>query len=103
MTNSEPKHVLEHTEAHFQSSTIGLDPKPEQYLDVLEDIRRRGAIMMGLAKSIEAAAAVRGTPKIALVSKPSILSTGTKESLDTFIRAMSIGQPQPGLQLTGAV
>jgi 2-methylaconitate cis-trans-isomerase PrpF len=77
------------------------------YLEHMESIRRVGAVMMGLASSTEAAAKVRGTPKLALVS-PAPVSAPTdspsKEDDESRIQvlAFSMGKPHPSLQLTGA-
>jgi 2-methylaconitate cis-trans-isomerase PrpF len=60
----------------------------------MELIRRAGAVAMGLATSTEAAAKVRGTPKLAVVS-PS-------QQSDIFVSAFSMQKPHPSLQLTGA-
>jgi len=77
------------------------------YLQHMESIRRVGAVMMGLAPSIEAAAKVRATPKLAILSTPSpqprIDSTGDAEKTpDIHVQAFSMGKPHPSLQLTGA-
>ena len=70
-------------------------------LEAVESIRKVGAVMMGLAENIEAAAKVRGTPKIALLSATP-KGTG-KDSADIRVAAFSMGQLHPSLQLTGAV
>ena len=77
------------------------------YLEQMESIRRVGAVMMGLAPSIEAAAKVRATPKLAILSTPSPQpktdSTGNAEKTpDIHVQAFSMGKPHPSLQLTGA-
>ncbi|KAL2106026.1 hypothetical protein VUR80DRAFT_7412 [Thermomyces stellatus] len=66
-------------------------------VEVAEAIRRRGAVLMGLAPNTEAAGLVRGTPKLAIVSKP-IRGEG-----DIQVQAYSMGKPHPSLQLTGGV
>ena len=76
------------------------------YLEHMESIRCAGAVMMGLAPSTEAAAKVRGTPKLALVSpappvEPSKTSMYSHE-LSIQVLAFSMGKPHPSLQLTGA-
>lgn len=80
-------------------------PGSEEWSETIEDIRRKGAVMMGLAGSIQDAAATRGTPKIMIVSSPT-----TSESLgklsstpDISVLSMSMGQVHPSVQLTGAV
>lgn len=64
----------------------------------LEFVRRQGAVLMGLAPSLDDAAQVRGTPKIAIVDKP---ADPTKS--DIRVLAYSMGKPHPSLQLTGGV
>jgi 2-methylaconitate cis-trans-isomerase PrpF len=66
--------------------------------EVIESIRQRGAVLMGLAGSLEDAAQVRGTPKIAIVNKPVDSSKS-----DIQVLAYSMGKPHPSLQLTGGV
>lgn len=70
------------------------------YLKHMESIRRAGAVMMGLAPNVEAAAKVRGTPKLAIASAPR--PDGSSEIPDIHIQAFSMGKPHPSLQLTGA-
>lgn len=71
------------------------------YLKHMESIRRTGAVMMGLATSTDAAAKVRGTPKLAIVSPPR--TTGDDKQIpDIHVQAFSMGKPHPSLQLTGA-
>jgi 2-methylaconitate cis-trans-isomerase PrpF len=61
---------------------------------------------MGLASSIEAAAKVRGTPKLALVSPPpsekALRTPPNGDELSIQVLAFSMGKPHPSLQLTGA-
>ena len=89
-----------------------------EYLETMESIRRAGAVMMGLASSIEAAAKVRGTPKLALVSPAPVetpltltsyqpsknrdSTNGLSEAAAIQVLAFSMGMPHPSLQLTGA-
>lgn len=76
------------------------DPHSSLYLDFIEDVRREGAVQMGLAHSVEAAARVRGTPKIAVLSPPS----GTDHvEADLKVTSFSMGKVHGSLQLTGAV
>jgi 2-methylaconitate cis-trans-isomerase PrpF len=71
-----------------------------QCLDFLEAVRRQGAVLMGLATSIESAAQVRGTPKIAVVHA----AHGGEEDQDAIkITALSMGKVHDSIQLTGAV
>ncbi|KAJ8119079.1 hypothetical protein OPT61_g71 [Boeremia exigua] len=74
------------------------------YLEHMESIRRAGAVLMGLASSIEAAAKVRGTPKLALLSAAPNDPTQKHDvgSLAIQVIAFSMGKPHPSLQLTGA-
>lgn len=76
------------------------------YLKHMESIRRVGAVLMGLASSTDAAAKVRGTPKLAVVSTPrSDRSSGNninQDVPDIHVQAFSMGKPHPSLQLTGA-
>ncbi|KAJ4985182.1 hypothetical protein SVAN01_09318 [Stagonosporopsis vannaccii] len=73
------------------------------YLEHMESIRRAGAVLMGLASSTEAAAKVRGTPKLALLSPPPADAASNQEnSLAIQVLAFSMGKPHPSLQLTGA-
>jgi 2-methylaconitate cis-trans-isomerase PrpF len=73
------------------------------YLKHMESIRRAGAVMMGLASSTDAAAKVRGTPKLAIVSTPSSEDTQEGQELPNIhVQAFSMGKPHPSLQLTGA-
>ncbi|KAK1980765.1 PrpF protein-domain-containing protein [Colletotrichum cereale] len=71
-------------------------------LEVAEAIRRQGAVRMGLASSIEAAGLVRGTPKLAYLSRPSNDEAG-KAAADIQVLAYSMGKPHPSFQLTGGV
>ncbi|CAE7195315.1 hypothetical protein PTNB73_08457 [Pyrenophora teres f. teres] len=78
-----------------------------EYLKHMESIRRAGAVMMGLAPTIEAAAKVRATPKLAILSSPSSrIRTNSIEDAgrtpDIHVQAFSMGKPHPSLQLTGA-
>ncbi|KAK7921613.1 hypothetical protein PG985_009635 [Apiospora marii] len=81
-------------------------------LGVAESIRRLGAVRMGLAATVEAAARVCGTPKLAYVSRSPLVSTtdiipgvGGEASApaDVQVLAYSMGRPHPSLQLTGGV
>ncbi|KAK8038688.1 hypothetical protein PG993_007099 [Apiospora rasikravindrae] len=82
-------------------------------LEVAEAIRRLGAVRMGLATSVEAAALVRGTPKLVYVSRPPAtpslyailggLDKQVADQSDIHVLAYSMGRPHPSLQLTGGV
>ncbi|KAL0942782.1 methylitaconate delta2-delta3-isomerase [Colletotrichum truncatum] len=77
-------------------------PDSPMSLEVAEAIRRRGAVLMGLAGTLEEAGMVRGTPKLAYLSRPT--SGGlTKRDADIRVQAYSMGKPHPSLQLTGGV
>ncbi|KEF61999.1 uncharacterized protein A1O9_03571 [Exophiala aquamarina CBS 119918] len=77
----------------------------EQWLETIEDIRRKGAIMMGLAENIQHAASTRGTPKIMMVSSQQKSDAMRKfhSTPDISVLSMSMGQVHPSVQLTGAV
>ncbi|KAH6840260.1 PrpF protein [Alternaria alternata] len=72
------------------------------YLRHMESIRCAGAVMMGLAPDIDAAAKVRGTPKLAIVSSPRLDHHSRRKGPDIHVQAFSMGKPHPSLQLTGA-
>ena len=85
-----------------------LGPSAPTSLDMIESIRRKGAVTMGLAPDVEAAARTRATPKIAVLSPPRINAhTDTADTnerqADIDVTAFSMGQVHPSLQLTGAV
>ena len=73
-----------------------------QWLETIEDIRRKGAVMMGLADSEQQAALTRGTPKISIISPPTATNSMTTIP-DVSVLSMSMGQIHPSVQLTGAV
>ncbi|GKT44962.1 putative J domain-containing protein [Colletotrichum spaethianum] len=88
-----------------QSLPVALREQPADSplaLEVAEAIRRRGAVRMGLASTIEAAGLVRGTPKLAYVSRQPNGGVA-KEAVDIRVQAYSMGKPHPSLQLTGGV
>lgn len=74
------------------------DPGSALNIEVAEAIRQRGAVLMGLAESNEEAHLRRGTPKLAIVSKP---DPGAEGGADIRVQAYSMGKPHPSLQLTG--
>ncbi|KAM0335697.1 hypothetical protein ACHAQA_000747 [Verticillium albo-atrum] len=78
----------------------GQQPDSPLSITVTEAIRQRGAVLMGLAPDTEAAAKVRGTPKIAYVSRP---DPSASQKSDILVQAYSMGKPHPSLQLTGGV
>ena len=77
------------------------DPNDATFLSLVEDIRREGAVRFGLAADTQAAGLVRGTPKIAILSR----AAAGEDSVDGDIQvlAFTMGKPHPSLQLTGAV
>lgn len=77
-----------------------LGPDAPESLEIIESIRREGAVMYGLAKDAAAASLVRGTPKIAVLSPP-IGSFGEARTIQ--VQSFSMGKPHPSLQLTGGV
>ena len=91
---------------------LGPDAPPS--LDLIESIRRQGAVNMGLAPDPETAARTRATPKIAVLAPPRINAhTGGSSATaddgnnerqpDIDVTAFSMGKVHPSLQLTGAV
>ena len=93
--------VDESTLPHSVKASLPGEP---HYLDFIECVRRIGAVMMGLAKTVEEAAATRGTPKIAIVSMPSLPhKTQTPAIPDVRVTAFSMGKLHASLQMTGAV
>lgn len=57
----------------------------------------------GLASDTETAGLQRGTPKIAIVSKPLPLLSESATTPDISVLAYSMGKVHPSVQLTGAV
>ena len=97
-----------------------LGPHAHTSLDLIESIRRQGAVSMGLAPDSETAARTRATPKIAVLAPPRLNAhtTGGRSSSssstaadgnnnerqpDIEVTAFSMGKVHPSLQLTGAV
>ena len=81
----------------------------QRALDIVEAVRREGAVHFGLAADTEAAALVRGTPKIAVLSpppfpsQPDLALTWKPRTPDIHVTAYSMGKVHPSFQLTGAV
>ncbi|TLD16882.1 uncharacterized protein PgNI_00769 [Pyricularia grisea] len=69
----------------------------ENLLSRLEAVRRRSAVMMGLAKSIDDVAG--SVPKIGFVSRPTFDAKGAA----VVVRAMSVGQPHKAVPVTVAL
>ncbi|OTA31017.1 hypothetical protein BTJ68_08759 [Hortaea werneckii EXF-2000] len=81
-----------------------LGPAHPDYLSFVEEVRRQGAVLMGLAQTTEQAAKIRGTPKVAVVSLPSTPGTsGMPVVADVEVQSFSMGKPHSSLQMTGAV
>ena len=93
-------------------------PHAPTSLDLIESIRREGAVSMGLAPDSETAARTRATPKNAVLAPPRLIAhtTGGGSSSSTAangnnnerqpdieVTAFSMGKVHPSLQLTGAV
>ena len=79
---------------------LGLDS--DGSLELIEAIRREGAVFFGLAPNVDAAKLVRGTPKIAVLSAPKVATSGERQP-NIDVTAFSMGKVHPSLQLTGAV
>jgi 2-methylaconitate cis-trans-isomerase PrpF len=74
-------------------------------LDIIEAIRREGAVKMSLARDIHSAGLVRGTPKIAILSPSKYLNDQASEGAvpDISVTSYSMGKVHPSFQVTGAV
>jgi 2-methylaconitate cis-trans-isomerase PrpF len=77
-------------------------------LDRLEAIRRHASVAMGLAADLDAAAAITGVPKVAMLAAPVEAATlsGAKvpaQDVDIIVRMISVGQPHRATPLTGAL
>ncbi|KAJ6092238.1 hypothetical protein N7467_004207 [Penicillium canescens] len=66
---------------------------------IVENIRRAGAVQLGLAEDLETAGQVRGTPKIAFLYP----TAEDDKDADLQVLAFTMGKPHASLQLTGAV
>lgn len=84
-------------DSRSQGHPQGPDATDAEFISVVEDIRREGAVRFGLAADVEKASAVRGTPKIAFLSSPA------DQSSDLDVLSFTMGKPHASLQLTGAV
>lgn len=74
----------------------------------LERIRCHASVAMGLAPNLEAAGAILGVPKVAMVAGPADAPTLSGRMLgvadvDILVRMISIGQPHRAVPLTGAL
>ena len=79
-----------------------LGPDSPCSLHLIESIRRKGAVLFGLASDVEQAARTRATPKIAVLSPPRVSAPHERQP-DIDVTAFSMGKLHPSLQLTGAV
>lgn len=82
-----------------------LDPDDPEALDFVELTRREGAVRFGLAKNLEAAARIRGTPKIAILSRSRarLHNVFGQRTPDIEVQSFSMGKAHPSFQLTGTV
>lgn len=95
-----------HLEGHDEHHPIPSwppDPNDSTFLSLVEDIRREGAVRFGLAADTQAAGLVRGTPKIAILSRAAAGECDDDLDGDIQVLAFTMGKPHPSLQLTGAV
>lgn len=77
-------------------------------LQRLEAIRQAGAVAMGMAPDLAAAARVASVPKLAMLSAPvdSTIASGrtlAASEVDILCRMISVGQPHRAVPLTGAL
>ncbi len=83
-----------------------LGPEDPTSMEMIENIRREGAVIFGLAPDTEAAARTRGIPKIAVLAPPRVNAHTNGDDgrqADIEVTAYSMGKVHPSLQLTGAV
>ncbi|HEX7856613.1 MAG TPA: PrpF domain-containing protein [Sphingobium sp.] len=78
------------------------------FLAVMEEIRLKASVAMGLAPDIDAARDITSIPKVAMVSAPQDAPTLSGKTLcaadmDIGIRMISVGQPHRAVPITGAV
>ncbi|HST74412.1 MAG TPA: PrpF domain-containing protein [Acetobacteraceae bacterium] len=77
-------------------------------LDKLEAIRRAASVAMGIAHDADAAGAIPGIPKVAMLAAPAEFRTLSGRVLtpgdtDILVRMISVGQPHRAVPLTGAL
>lgn len=77
------------------------DPGHPDLAAMAEEIRREGAVRFGLAKDLNAAGIVRGTPKIAFLFAG--VDEEERPKSDLRVLSFTLGKPHASLQLTGAV
>ncbi|OQE19458.1 hypothetical protein PENSTE_c015G03337 [Penicillium steckii] len=82
-----------------QGHSIWSNAGHAEFLSMVEDIRRTGAVRFGLAPSLEIAGQTRGTPKIAFLYP----SSQDDEEADIEVLSFTMGKCHNSLQLTGAV
>jgi len=96
-------------ELGIKGTEISEIEKNEELLNILEEIRARAAVMIGLATTPEEASEkVQSIPKVAIVSKPQDYTsvTGMKVSkgeIDITGRIISVGILHKAYTLTGAI
>lgn len=77
-------------------------------MDALAELRLQGSVAMGIAPDLEAAAAIRMIPLVAIVSAPQrTVALGGRpieaSEADLVVRMLSNGQPHRALPLTGSL
>jgi 2-methylaconitate cis-trans-isomerase PrpF len=82
--------------------------KDAAWLQAMEAIRLAGAVRMGLAPDLAAAARIPSIPKVAMVCAPKAAQTLSGRALaademDIVVRMISVGQPHRAVPITGAV
>jgi 2-methylaconitate cis-trans-isomerase PrpF len=82
--------------------------KDAVFLERMEAIRRAGAVRMGVAADLDAAARTRSVPQVAIVSAPQDQPTLSGRTLaadesDIVVRVLSMGQPHKATPITGAI
>lgn len=77
----------------------------QDFLLILEAIRQKASIMLGLAKSMQEAASTRGTPKIAMLDRwHPMQGSDTKIKVpDIAVRGFSGGKLHPSFHISGAL
>lgn len=88
---------------YLEAAALGLDNHSrdewtnviDAQLDLLDNIRRQGAVLMGLADTPEAAA--RAIPKLGVVGKTDV------KGADLRVQMLSMGKCHPAMPVTGSV
>lgn len=83
----------------FPRDSLHLRADDSDFISMVEEIRRAGAVQFGLATDTHAAGLIRGTPKIAFLSE----TAQEDDQADIYVLSFSMGKVHPSLQLTGAV